>query len=331
MSIVLGPRAARGGLTTARGGRGRPAPACLLSLTSAAHPPVRTIGVRALPLTPGAPGLSEEDLAYPRPASGRGRRGAPAGIPRHRQQAAAGAHRLRAGRPVPRRARRANGAAPRGGARPLRPAAGGHGRGRPGWTSTRVRTVWPAVLAKLAKRADRGPPGRSGGRLRHPVRTRRRTGTPRGRVGWPRRSTPAPRPRSSGIRFKSLEPATRRRGLRTLDLVLAGCSTGRAAAGLGDHPAQGDLGGPGRGDGRHLRAGSSGVRAGRGALRFEIQVETPQAVLLADGTAASRRWCTRRPGAAPGCTSGPTTTPPGWGSPAATRASTTRRPTTPRR
>ena len=32
------------------------------SLTTPAHPPVRTIGVRALPLLPGTPGLSDEDL-----------------------------------------------------------------------------------------------------------------------------------------------------------------------------------------------------------------------------------------------------------------------------
>ncbi len=91
-----------------------------------------------------------------------------------------------------------------------------------------------------------------------------------------------------GIRFKSLEGVTRRRGLRSLDLVLGAlldsgplpagwvvtlpkvtsvdqvrafvdvCGRLERAYGLDDH-----------------------------ALRFEIQVETPQAILLGDGTAGA--------------------------------------------
>src|ERR671916_1371195 len=88
-----------------------------------------------------------------------------------------------------------------------------------------------------------------------------------------------------GIRCKSLEPATRRRGLRSLDLVLRTML-----------------------DGAHLPAGwvitlpkvtsvaqvttmvdicdrlERAYGLPEGALKFEIQVETPQAVLLADGT-----------------------------------------------
>jgi hypothetical protein len=90
-----------------------------------------------------------------------------------------------------------------------------------------------------------------------------------------------------GIRFKSFEAPTRRRGLRTLDLLLDGL-----------------LGGGGLPEGLQLTLPkvtsvaqvaamvevcqrleeAYGLPAGR--LRFEIQVETPQAVLASDGTAA---------------------------------------------
>ncbi len=97
-------------------------------------------------------------------------------------------------------------------------------------------------------------------------------------------------PTFAGIRFKSLEEATRRRGLRTLDLVVAGLLDGRDAT-------------------RELPAGFlvtlpkvtsvdqvqamvrvceelERVHALRpGGLRFEIQIETPQSILGADGTA----------------------------------------------
>jgi hypothetical protein len=90
-----------------------------------------------------------------------------------------------------------------------------------------------------------------------------------------------------GIRFKSLEPATRRRGLRTLDLVLRGLldrselpagwvMTLPKVTSIAQVEAMVDICG---------RLESAYGLAG-GALRFEIQVETPQAVLLADGTAA---------------------------------------------
>jgi hypothetical protein len=92
-------------------------------------------------------------------------------------------------------------------------------------------------------------------------------------------------PSFAGIRFKSLEPATRRRGLRTLDLVLA------AVLDAGPLP-----------DGFLVTlpkvTSTDQVRATvevcerleelhglPGGLRFEIQVETPQAILGADGVA----------------------------------------------
>src|SRR6266702_3777389 len=77
-----------------------------------------------------------------------------------------------------------------------------------------------------------------------------------------------------GIRFKSLEAATRRRGIRTLDIFL----TRLAAA--GDLP-----------EGLER---ANGLPDGR--LRFEIQVETPQAVLGADGTATVARMLHAAPG-----------------------------------
>ncbi|AYY11883.1 aldolase [Actinobacteria bacterium YIM 96077] len=97
-------------------------------------------------------------------------------------------------------------------------------------------------------------------------------------------------PPFAGIRFASLEPATRRRGVRTLDLFLgAVVETGAVPEGLVvtlpkvtsvaqveamDHLC-------GRLETAH------GLPAGR--LRFEVQVEMPQAILGADGTATVAR------------------------------------------
>jgi citrate lyase beta subunit len=88
-------------------------------------------------------------------------------------------------------------------------------------------------------------------------------------------------PSRAGIRMKGLEPAIRRRGLRTLDLV-------RTTVGPADwlivtlpkvtDPAQ--------------VAAFAEVCAAWPELRFEIQIETPQAVLAADGTAGVARMIT---------------------------------------
>ncbi|MCO1337663.1 aldolase [Kocuria polaris] len=101
-----------------------------------------------------------------------------------------------------------------------------------------------------------------------------------------------------GIRFKSFEAPTRRRGLRTLDLFV-----GALIASGAEHGAPGD----------RLPAGlvltlpkvtsveqveamvdvverleaAHGLAAGR--LRFEVQMETPQLILAADGTVPSAR------------------------------------------
>ncbi len=90
-----------------------------------------------------------------------------------------------------------------------------------------------------------------------------------------------------GIRFKSLEGGTRRRGLRSLDLVLgAMLADGRSlppgwvvtlpkVTSVDQVSAMVDV------CARLERAYGLDERS----LRFEIQVETPQAILLADGTA----------------------------------------------
>jgi citrate lyase beta subunit len=93
-----------------------------------------------------------------------------------------------------------------------------------------------------------------------------------------------------GLRIKCLEAATRRRGLRTLDLFLSG---------LLDRGALPDgfvVTLPKVSDVRQVEAmalvcglleRAHGLPARR--LRFEVQVETPQSVLAADGTAAVAR------------------------------------------
>jgi hypothetical protein len=100
-----------------------------------------------------------------------------------------------------------------------------------------------------------------------------------------------------GIRFKSFEAPTRRRGLRTLELVLAGLLD------AGDLPAGLVLTLPKVTSVAQVAAmvevcaaleQAYGLPAGR--LRFEIQVETPQAVLAADGTAAVARMVTAAEG-----------------------------------
>ena len=89
-----------------------------------------------------------------------------------------------------------------------------------------------------------------------------------------------------GIRFKSLHEPTRRRGLRTLDLFLGGLLAG------GDLPDRLVLTLPKVSTVSQVEAmvfacerleAAHGISHGR--LRFEVQVETPQLILGADGTA----------------------------------------------
>jgi len=97
-------------------------------------------------------------------------------------------------------------------------------------------------------------------------------------------------PRHVGLRFKSLEAPTRRRGLRTLDLVVGGLVD---AGGLPDGfkitlPKVTSV--------DQVEAmvevcerleTTYGLPAGR--LRFEVQIETPQAIVGADGTVTAAR------------------------------------------
>jgi citrate lyase beta subunit len=100
----------------------------------------------------------------------------------------------------------------------------------------------------------------------------------------------------AGIRFKCLEPATRPRGLRTLDLFLAGLLE------AGPPPAGLRLTLPKVTTVEQVSAmalvcerleQAHGPAAGR--LGFEVQVETPQAVLGSDGTATVARLIAAAP------------------------------------
>jgi citrate lyase beta subunit len=93
----------------------------------------------------------------------------------------------------------------------------------------------------------------------------------------------------AGLRCKGVEPATRRRGIRTLDLFLGSL----LAAGGGRLPAGFAVTLP-----KVTHAGQVAAfaelcaelerayRLAAGELRLELQIETPQAILAADGTAA---------------------------------------------
>jgi citrate lyase beta subunit len=98
------------------------------------------------------------------------------------------------------------------------------------------------------------------------------------------------RPPYLGIRFKSFEAPTRRRGVRTLDLVLGALVTADALPDgflvtLPKVTSVDQVAGMVEVCTRLEQAHS--LPAGR--LAFEIQVETPQAVLAADGTATVAR------------------------------------------
>ena len=97
-------------------------------------------------------------------------------------------------------------------------------------------------------------------------------------------------PPFAGLRIRSLEAATRRRGVRTLDLFLGAllAETELPAGFVVTLPKVTDV--------RQVEAmalvcqlleEAHGLAGGR--LRFELQVETPQSILAADGTAAVAR------------------------------------------
>ena len=100
-----------------------------------------------------------------------------------------------------------------------------------------------------------------------------------------------------GIRFKSLEAATRRRGIRTLDIFLTRLATAGnlpeglvvtlpKVTGVAQVEAFAEV----------CAAWEHATGAPDGRLRFEIQIETPQAILGADGTATVARMLQAAPG-----------------------------------
>ncbi len=103
-------------------------------------------------------------------------------------------------------------------------------------------------------------------------------------AAWAQR---ADRPRSFGIRTKGLAAAERGRTLRTLELVLAA---------MGEVPAGFVFTVPKIRAAEQVRALAalcegleSGYGLAAGALRFELQIESPQAIIAADGTAPIAR------------------------------------------
>jgi citrate lyase beta subunit len=92
-----------------------------------------------------------------------------------------------------------------------------------------------------------------------------------------------------GIRFKSLEPATRRRGIHTLDLFLGGLPDGELPTGFVVTLPKVTHVGQVQAFAEMCTALEQAHGLSRGTLRFEIQIETPQAILAADGTAAVAR------------------------------------------
>lgn len=110
------------------------------------------------------------------------------------------------------------------------------------------------------------------------------------------------RPPYFGIRFKSFEAATRRRGLRTLALFLgelgaAGAMPGAGVPGAGRPGAAAEtlnltlpkVTSVAQVEAMVLACERLETQHGLPRLRFEIQVETPQSILGADGTALVAR------------------------------------------
>jgi citrate lyase beta subunit len=246
---------------------------------------VTTIGIRSLPLTPGVPGLSEEDLAAidrrlavddaarerDYPGTGTGRQPVhtvyiPADqfhVEVAEEWGAAAASAL--ARYAPR---------PEDMARVI------------GMPADAVRAVWPAVRDKL--RTEPVEDLRVDLEDGYGIRSDEEEDRHAAMVGLELAAavSTGSAPPFLGIRCKSLEPATRRRGLRTLDLVLRTMLDGAElpagwvitlpkVTSVAQVTAMVDICG-------RLE---SAYELAEGALRFEIQVETPQAVLSADGTA----------------------------------------------
>lgn len=157
---------------------------------------------------------------------------------------------------------------------------------RPDPEEDRAAIAAGAVLAAWSQRSDCPPVGESttGGGADEPdpdLRRRQHVDRPQQTILGARGQRPSPV--SSGIRMKGLGAGERRRALRTLDLVLEGAGGVpegfvftvpkiRAAQQI---PALVQL----------CVGLERGYGIAEGSLRFELQIESPQAILAADGTA----------------------------------------------
>ena len=215
--------------------------------------------------------------------------------------APARAHGLRPGGPVRARdrrgLRRGGAVAPRRGRRrpwaPTHPSSSGFGHG------------WPVSRWTTSGSTSRTATGSA--------RTRRRTRRSSRRPSLP----PASRHPASGSRAWRRRPAGGACDPRA-------CSWPRGARRA--HPSQGDLRRAGAGDGRGLRPPREELRLP--GLQFEIQIETPQAVLAADGTAVVARMVHAADGRVTGLHYGTYDYCAALGIAPPSRASTTPSPTT---
>ena len=272
----------------------------LRAVTMAAQPSVRTIGVRALPLTPGTPGLTDEDLeaidrrlaaddaareqAYPGTATTR--------QPVHTVYVPADQFHVEVAEEW---GAAADAALNRYAPRPEDMAR------ITGLDVDAVRAVWPAVREKLRREPieDLRIDLEDGYGTRPDDEEDRHAAM----VGLELAAavSTGSAPPFLGIRCKSLEPATRRRGLRTLDLVLRTLLEGAElpagwvitlpkVTSVAQVTTMVDI----------CERLERAYGLAEGALKFEIQVETPQAVLLADGTAAVAAMVHAAAGRCPG-------------------------------
>lgn len=106
-----------------------------------------------------------------------------------------------------------------------------------------------------------------------------------------------------GVRIKCLEAPTRRRGVRTLALLVATLVAERAARGRAGLPdgfvvTLAKVTAPEQVEAMAVVCERLEAEHGlpAGSLRFEVQVETPQALLAADGTATAARLVHAAPG-----------------------------------
>ena len=208
-----------------------------------------------------------------------------AGWPGEPAGSAAGAHALPAGRPGRRRRRdpgRRRGAG-RGGRRGRRVDGADHRARPPRWSTRCGRGCWPSWRGEPVEDLRLDLEDGYGARPDDEEdRHARLAGEVLAALGG------AGAPFVSGVRIKSLEAPTRRRGVRSLDLVLAAFGGAPPAGFVVTLPKVTSVD-----QVRAMVLLCERLEAAHGlppsSLRFEVQVETPQAVLGADGTATVAR------------------------------------------